>query len=76
MRSEQKAKLHPSWIRPLRSACFVVFHQLADKTSDFFVLFNQIPFAIRHPTEACQDTRKSSLFSRAIFRARFAKVRP
>ena len=82
MRSEQKAKLRPSWIRPLRFAYLVVPHQFADQTSDFFVRFlslrivNRMPFAIRHPTKAFQDAKKSSPFSQAIFRARFAKVRP
>jgi hypothetical protein len=83
MRSEQKAKLRPSWIRPLRFDYLVVTvsHQFADRTSDFFVRFlslrivNQKPFAIRHPTKAFKDASKSSLLSRAIFRARFAKVR-
>ncbi len=65
MRSEQKAKLRTSWIRPLLFAYLVVSHQLAHQASDFFVRFlslrivDRMPFAIRHPTKAFQDARKS-----------------
>ncbi len=81
MRSEQKAKLRPSWIRPLRFDYLVVTvsHQFADRTSDFFVRFlslrivDQKPFAIRHPTKAFKDASRPTRVSHRSCHERFSE---